>query len=78
MKRRQPPLTVDIVNLTRRIAVLSDGSTRPIVQLLDAEGEETDDEEEAVAFVCGGPDAKGNNLWWAATLADYTTVETLH
>lgn len=78
MKRPRVPLTVDIVNIAQRVAVLSDGTTRPIVQLLDAEGDETDDVDAAVAFVCGGPDAKGKNLWWAATLSDYETVEHLH
>ncbi len=59
-------LDVSCINLVRRIAVMTDGQRWPITVLLDATGEETDDEDEAVAFVCGV-----GNTWISAPLSDF-------
>lgn len=59
---------VEAVNVGRRIALLTDGRTVPITNLLDGDGDETDDPAEAVAFVAGADDQ-----WFAAQLADYET-----
>jgi len=70
--------TVDGVNLRARLALISDGTTRPITNMLDVDGDETDDPADAVSVVCGGPDAAGRDCWWALDLADYDVVTEVH
>jgi hypothetical protein len=41
------------IHLAGRLALLDSGETVPITTLLDMAGDETTDETEAVAFVCG-------------------------
>jgi hypothetical protein len=43
------------VNLSRRLAVLTDGETVPVTQMFDADGDDTDDPAQAAAFVAGRP-----------------------
>lgn len=54
------------INLTRRLAHLNNDRTVPITNLIDYAGEETDDIEEAVAFVCGEP-----GFWLAVAIKEY-------
>lgn len=62
---------VQAVNLRRRLALLTDGASVPITTLLDAEGDETEDAEQAVAFVAGA-----GRQWFSASLAHYHSVRT--
>jgi hypothetical protein len=41
------------IHLAGRLALLDSGETIPITNLLNAAGDETSEEAEAVAFVCG-------------------------
>ena len=52
-----------------RVALLSDGTTVPITNLLDEFGDETDDPDEAVTFVAGDGDQ-----WFAGLCSDYDEV----
>jgi hypothetical protein len=63
------------VNLTQRIAVLDDGSTLPVAQLLDRYGRHTDDVEEAAAFVAG-PTINGQ--WIGCGMGDFKPRGMLH
>lgn len=54
------------VNLGKRIALLDDGSVIPITDMLDADGDITDDPEDAVTAVAGA-DAE----WLAFSLCDF-------
>lgn len=46
------------VQLVKRLAMLTDGQIIGITELLDEDGDPTDDPNEAAAFVAG-PDAEG-------------------
>jgi len=61
--------SVDAIKRLSRVALLSDGSTVPIVALFDCDGEETDDPDEAVAFTAGEP-----GRWFSGLCADYEEV----
>ncbi|WP_310540822.1 hypothetical protein [Phenylobacterium sp.] len=54
---------------TSRAALLSDGTTVPITNLLDEFGDETDDPDEAVTFVAGDGDQ-----WFTGLCSDYDEV----
>lgn len=54
---------------TSRVALLSDGTTVPITNLLDEFGDETDDPDEAVTFVAGDGDQ-----WFTGLCSDYDEV----
>lgn len=62
---------VQAVNLGRRIALLTDGRTAPITQLLDAAGDETHDPSDAAAFVAGA-----GRQWFAGLLSHFHRVTT--
>lgn len=49
---------VSCVNCAKRIAIMEDGQVLPVTRLLDRFGDDTDDEDEAVAC-CAGPDRDG-------------------
>ncbi|PWJ88361.1 hypothetical protein C8D77_11183 [Mesorhizobium loti] len=65
------PLTVDVaaVNVAQRIAVMDDGATVHLETLLDADGEETDDADEARSAVGQLPDGS----WLAVDLTQFET-----
>jgi hypothetical protein len=44
---------VQALNVSARLALLSDGTTVPITDLFDAGGANTENPAEAVGFVCG-------------------------
>ncbi|MEQ1950943.1 hypothetical protein [Mesorhizobium sp. CN2-181] len=46
----------EAINMTQRLVVLPDGRTLPIVQLLDDEGEEVDEIEDAFIMIAGSPE----------------------
>lgn len=75
MTGRDVPEVVSI-NLGRRRAVLDTGEEIPITDLIDAAGEETDDEGEAVMAVAGpyGP----RQRWIAFAVADFGPAMGLH
>lgn len=52
-------LTVVAINLPERIARLSSGVVVPITTLFDGDGNQTDDIEDAVQFVCGSDTLHG-------------------
>lgn len=52
-----------------RLALLNDGTTVPITNLFDADGDETDDPDLAVSFVAGEADR-----WFTGLCADYEEV----
>lgn len=58
-------------NWFTRFAILSDGSTVPVTNLFDGDGEETNDPDQAVTFVAGDGDR-----WFAGLCADYEEVRT--
>lgn len=62
-------IDVACINLVQRVAVMTDGQRWPITNLIDALGEETDDESAAVAFVCGV-----DNSWISAPPSDFEAV----
>lgn len=53
-------------NLTKRTALLDDGRTLPITNMIDAFGDDTNDAGEAVAFVCGA-----GREWFAENMDDF-------
>ena len=63
-------MRVVAVKLAARVALLSDGSTVPVVMLLDDEGDETDITHDAVSFVAGE-----GSLWFAERCGDYEQAE---
>lgn len=63
-------LTIQAINLRQSLALRSDGETVPITNMLDFEGDETEDFEEAVSFVAGSDSA-----WFSGAVADYPTVK---
>lgn len=54
-------------NLHDRTAVADDGTVVAITNLIDEDGDETDDLDEAVVFVCGN-DTIG---WFSEAFADF-------
>lgn len=64
-------IAVQAINLGRRIALLNDGSTVPVTNLLDADGDETEAPAEAVGFVAGE-----GRTWFAGRVADYEGVNS--
>ena len=61
---------VTSIHLSGRLALLDDGTTVPITVLVDACGDETTDEDDAVAFVCGS-DERG---WFSDLIKAYGRV----
>ena len=59
---------LDAVNLRQRMALTEDQQIIPITKILDQFGDETDDLDEAVAFVCG-PTAEGH--WFSDDIETY-------
>lgn len=45
------------IQLSKRLVVLNDGSCMPIVRMVDEEGDDTNDEDEAIVIVVEGPQA---------------------
>lgn len=64
-------MTVEAANWFTRLAVLSDGAAVPVTNLFDADGEETEDPDEAVTFVAGE-----GGRWFTGQCADYERVPT--
>ena len=62
------------VNLSDGRVLLSDEQTVPIDQMMDDEGDDTDDPHVAVCVIAG-PDQAGQ--WWLIALSEYEEV-TLH
>lgn len=60
-------LHIVAINRTDRLALASDDRLCEITNMFDAEGEETDDVEDATAAVVRYADDK----WFTITLADY-------
>lgn len=59
---------VEALNLTKRLAHLSDGRTVPITTFLDSFGEETNDLAEAALYVAGV-----GREWWSGPMSDFET-----
>jgi hypothetical protein len=59
---------VEALNLTKRLAILTDGRTMPITSFIDVEGDETNDLAEAESFVCGA-----GREWWSGSLSAFET-----
>lgn len=57
---------VEALNLTKRLAHLSDGRTVPITTFLDDRGDETNDLADASLYVAGA-----GREWWSGPLADF-------
>lgn len=64
-------IDVQAINLTKRLALLSDGATVPVTNLLDADGDETQEPAQAVGFVAGE-----GGTWFAGLLSDFDAVES--
>lgn len=64
-------MAINAVKALSRLALLSDGTTVPITNLLDADGDETDDPNEAVSFVAGEGDR-----WFTGLCADFEEMTT--
>lgn len=62
-------VVVECISLTRRVAYLSNNEVWPITSLFDCFGDETDEPEEAVAFVAG----RGNR-WFALAVSEAEEV----
>lgn len=60
----------EAIKVFSRLALLSDGTTVPITNLFDGDGDETDDPDEAVSFVAGDGDR-----WFTGLVSDYAEVE---
>lgn len=59
-------LDVSSANLTKRIAVLTDGRVVPVTNLFDAEGNDVTEPDDAVSFVCGE-----GSTWLACAVEDF-------
>lgn len=71
-------LEVQAVNLPGRMALLTDGQQLHITNLIDDDGDDTDDEADAVCAVAG-PDSLGQ--WWSIDLRQFSLrlgAATLH
>jgi hypothetical protein len=66
---------VQAINLGRMLAMMGCGETCPITRLFDHDGDETDDPEEAVSFICG-PTPGGK--WITDLVADYDNARTVN
>lgn len=64
---------VQLVNVTARLAMLTDGSFVPIVALFDSDGDVTEDPEAARSAYCG-PDPTGK--WFAFDLRAFAKQRT--
>lgn len=60
------------VSLSQRIVLLDDGTTLPFANMISADGEETDDIQEAVVIIAEGP----HDRWYTVNLRDYEPVAT--
>lgn len=58
-------MTDVVLDLTAMVVMVEDGQTIPVTNMLDADGDETDDPMEAVVVVAG-PDSTGH--WLTITL----------
>lgn len=61
-------ITVQAIQRSAALALLSDDTTVPITVWLDADGDETTNLDEGVAFVAGC-DERG--IWFAESLLDF-------
>jgi|JI8StandDraft_1071087.scaffolds.fasta_scaffold323891_2 hypothetical protein len=61
-------INIIAINVHARLALASDDTECEITTLFDADGEETDDEDEAVAAVIRYAD----NSWFSIELSDYS------
>lgn len=59
-------MRVEAINLGTRTALLDNGGTVPITNLLDNNGDETDCVESAIGFVAGE-----GSTWFVGVTADY-------
>lgn len=64
-------VTIAMIHLGNRYAALDDGTVFTITNLLDSDGDETDDEDDAVAAVGQLP----NGLWVSFDLRDFGPPE---
>ncbi len=62
---------IEAINLVKRVALLADGTCVPITNIFDEDGDETDDINEAVAFVAG----RGLD-WWSDDVNHYLKVSS--
>jgi len=62
-------IDVDAINAFTRFAVLNDGTTVPVTGLYDADGEETNDPDQAVTFVAGEGDR-----WFSGLCSEFEEV----
>lgn len=60
------------INLARRLAHLSNDRTIPITNMIDADGEDTDEIGEAVVLVCGE-----HGFWLAVSILGFQR-EAMH
>lgn len=60
-------IDIEAVNFDGRIALLTDGTTVPVT-LIDGNGDETDEVDAAVAFVCGR-----GGVWFSDLVSNYGT-----
>ena len=62
---------IEAINLAKKQAILSNGEYVPITTYVDIDGEETDDHEIAITFVCGS-DLEG---WFVDYLCHFAEME---
>ena len=62
-----PELTVYAVNVSQRLALMSDSSIRKVTNLFDADGNDTDDPAAAVSCVV----KNGEHSWFACKLSEF-------
>lgn len=62
-------MEVQALNLTKRLAHLSDGRVVPITSFIDAFGDETNDLAEAVCYVAGA-----GREWFSGLLSDFEAL----
>lgn len=60
---------IPAINIFSRFALLDDGTIVPVTNLFDADGDETNDPDEAVVFVAGEGDR-----WFTGCCDDYAEV----
>lgn len=58
---------ISAVNLSQRLAILTDGTELKVTNMFDREGDECEPED-AVSFV-----ATDGEVWWAGRMADFET-----
>lgn len=64
-------MNVEVVNLTKRLALLDDGRSCRVDTLLDADGDETDEPRDAVVAILALPDGR----WGVIDLRDFEPRE---